>query len=371
MDNYRLSDLLEMNLIQTLADSNFRATGLPMSIIDALDTSILVRAGWTDICMNFHRTNPASLQRCIESDASIKDRLVEGEKHQYKCKNGLWHVAIPIMVSRKHLATMFLTQFYFEGEIPEREFFIRQGQEFGYDLEAYLAALDRLPVFSREKVDYILAYDQALVKFISDLAMQSLQVKKAYEELEDRVRERTAELAQANQRLQTLVNESEQRNRQMTLLQEMNDTFHTCRTASEYFETIAHFGPKFFPGYTGALYTIDNTENLFEMAAGWGETASLASAFGPEECWGLRRSRAFLVDDPQEALNCPHLAAAVPAAYLCLPLMALGKPIGLLHLQRPTPEAGEPPQSIERYARSVAEAIAMALANLKLRSTAG
>jgi len=50
MSIYRLSELLDMTLVQKLAESNYRASGLPMSIIDAFDTSILVSAGWQDIC---------------------------------------------------------------------------------------------------------------------------------------------------------------------------------------------------------------------------------------------------------------------------------------------------------------------------------
>ncbi len=193
MHNYRLSDLLDISLIQKLADSNFLASGLPLSIIDAHDTSVLLRAGWTDICMNFHRACTASHQRCIESDSSISDFRLTGdaEARRYKCKNGLWHVAIPIVVAGKHLATMFLAQFIFEGEILDREYFSRQALEFGYDQQAYLAALGKLPVFSVEKVDYIVAYDKALVRFIADLAEQSLRIietKKSLTESEEKYR---------------------------------------------------------------------------------------------------------------------------------------------------------------------------------------
>lgn len=41
MNDYRLSELLDMSLIQRLAESNFRASGIPMNIIDAVDASIL------------------------------------------------------------------------------------------------------------------------------------------------------------------------------------------------------------------------------------------------------------------------------------------------------------------------------------------
>jgi len=78
-----------MTIIQTLAESNFRASGLPMSIIDALTHPYLLSAGWQD---NLHEVSPAntlSHARCLESDAYVRDQLDEGETCQYKCKNGL------------------------------------------------------------------------------------------------------------------------------------------------------------------------------------------------------------------------------------------------------------------------------------------
>jgi len=191
MHDYRLFELLDMSLIRQLAESNFRVSGIPLSIIDAVDASILVRAGWTDLCMKFHRAVRASNQRCIESGLFIGDRLVEGEVVRNKCKNGLWHLAFPIVVAKQHLATMYLAQFYFEGEVPEREYFINQGREFGYDMNAYLAALDRLPIFSVEKVNWIIEYNKALVRFIADLAEHSIgafEAKKILMESEKKYR---------------------------------------------------------------------------------------------------------------------------------------------------------------------------------------
>jgi two-component system cell cycle sensor histidine kinase/response regulator CckA len=174
MRDYRLSDLLDLNIIQKMADAHYRAAGMPIGIIDAIDGAILVGAGWQDICLKFHRANPRSLQLCRESDNYIKDHLVEGEACSYKCKNGLWDIGVPIVVAGRHLATLFLGQFFYEGEVPDRAFFARSGHEFGFDVSAYLEALGRVPVFSREQVDYILEYNKALVGFIADLAERSL-----------------------------------------------------------------------------------------------------------------------------------------------------------------------------------------------------
>ena len=183
MIGYRLCDLLDLPIVQKMADAHYRAAGMPIGIIDAIDGSILVGAGWQDICVKFHRANPLSLQRCRESDSYIKDHLVRGEACRYKCKNGLWDIGIPIVVAECHLATMFLGQFFYEGEVPDRKFFTRQAHEFGFNVNEYLAALDRVPVFSREKVDHILEYDQALADFIADLAGHALSKIEADEKI--------------------------------------------------------------------------------------------------------------------------------------------------------------------------------------------
>jgi diguanylate cyclase (GGDEF)-like protein/PAS domain S-box-containing protein len=493
MKDYRLADLLDMSLVQTLADSNFRATGLPISIADAFDRSFLVRTGWTDLCSKFHRAFPASNQICRAADATVRGQLIAGEAFQYKCQFGLWHVAIPITVAGQHLATMFMTQFCVAGEVPDRDFFISKSHQFGYDLNGYLAATERVPVLSREKVDYIITYYQAMVRFISDLAEHSLELKKSQAELEDKVQARTAELANANEflenifdnsadsigitdqhghmikwnkageamygysfaelqdikafdlyadreelkimlaqlrrdgfvknyeidmmkkdgssfpcslsvkilrdaenkniggvtvsrdltevkktmanfeaankQLQVLVAETNELNRHMALLQEMNDFFQSCQSAEETYSTIAHYTPKFFPDYQGALYLLNNSENFFEIATSWGEASSLEVLFGHNDCWALRRSRMVFVDNPQTALNCQHVSSSLSTGYLCLPLMAQGKALGILHLQKLTSGPIANPEALEQHAKPVTEAMSLALANLKLRET--
>jgi two-component system CheB/CheR fusion protein len=170
----RLPDLLDASVLQRLAEANFAATGMPIGVIDAVDGSVLVGCGWQEICVRFHRAHPESLARCRESDDHIASHLEEGLPCEYTCRNGLRDIGVPIVVEGRHLATLFLGQFFYEGETPDREFFVRQARELGFDVRAYLAALDRVPVFPRATVENIVAYDVALAQFVSDLARRAL-----------------------------------------------------------------------------------------------------------------------------------------------------------------------------------------------------
>lgn len=183
-----LGDLLDVSMLVKLAEANYRANGMPVGIIDAVDGSVVVGVGWQDICTLFHRVNRLTLERCRESDEYIKAHLGEKEPCEYTCRNGLRDIAVPIRAAGRHFATLFLGQFFYEGESPAREFFIRQAKQFGFDEKVYLAAFDRVPAFSRMSVENILAYNKAFASFISSLAEEAILRKDAEEKAQSLAR---------------------------------------------------------------------------------------------------------------------------------------------------------------------------------------
>jgi diguanylate cyclase (GGDEF)-like protein/PAS domain S-box-containing protein len=176
------------------------------------------------------------------------------------------------------------------------------------------------------------------------------------------------ELQRANEQLRFMVQIAEDRTIQMTLLNEMSECIQACQTSEDAYNAIGHFGPRFFQGYEGALYIINKTRNILESAATWGKASSPEPVFLPDDCWALRRGRTHLVDDPHSGLFCRHVSPPLPAGSLCIPLMAQGEAMGILHLRRSNPDAG-PLETIVPLATTVSEALALALANLKLRET--
>ncbi|WP_432736061.1 PocR ligand-binding domain-containing protein [Maridesulfovibrio sp. FT414] len=168
-------DLVELKQLQNLLEVSYAATRMPSGIIDAVSGEIYAGAGWQRICLEFHRKNPESQKQCIESDTAITDRIQSGQHHGYKCANGLWDVGIPIMCMKKHVATFFLGQFFYEDEEPDVDFFIRQARKYNYNQKEYLAALSEVPRFSYPEVEEILKYNTALASFLSDSATKSMQ----------------------------------------------------------------------------------------------------------------------------------------------------------------------------------------------------
>lgn len=164
-----ITDFLDKGTIQALMDQFYEVTSLPMSIVD-LEGNVLVGIGWQDICTNFHRTNPESLARCLESDLELAKHIPRGEYRLYKCKNNMWDAATPLIIEDKHMGNIFMGQFFFDDETPDEDLFRRQAREYGYDEEAYIEAFRRIPVFSRKHIQNAMVFFTAFAELIASMS---------------------------------------------------------------------------------------------------------------------------------------------------------------------------------------------------------
>jgi diguanylate cyclase (GGDEF)-like protein/PAS domain S-box-containing protein len=170
-------------------------------------------------------------------------------------------------------------------------------------------------------------------------------------------------LHDANDKLQAWVAELEQRNSEMALLGEMGELLQTCTTADEAYEVVAHSALQLFRDDSGALYVFRNSRNIVERAASWGDVPPQDHGFEPDECWALRRGRLHVVESTG-GLRCPHAQDQATIGSLCIPMMAQGEALGILHL---CCSADTLTESRRRFAQTVAENLALGLANLRLR----
>lgn len=210
-------------------------------------------------------------------------------------------------------------------------------------------------------------------------------------------RKQTEEAAQqAHENLTRWVNDLEQRNRETLLLGQMSEFLQACNSTEEAYQVINDLLKPFFPHISGGLFVARNSKNLVEMVAIWGDLQGISEAvFSPQDCWALRRGRAHFVPASTSNLLCKHIhqknyrqyqlnsnnsnkislnsstKAELPAVYpvmvehLCVPMIAQGDALGLLCLA--SDEVGQISGDQQRLATAVAEHIALALANLKLR----
>ena len=180
--------------------------------------------------------------------------------------------------------------------------------------------------------------------------------------LEERISDRTTELAKANHELEI-------DRQQISLLSRMSELLQTCVDSDEACEVIRQYGQQIFPTDSGSLWIISESRNIVEAVGYWGDPPK-ERVFSPQDCWALRQGRAHLVESAS-GMVCVHLGPNVAFPSFCIPLTAQSETLGLLHIESRAQPAMSgtaiPTASKERLATAMAEQVALALANLKLR----
>jgi diguanylate cyclase (GGDEF)-like protein len=194
----------------------------------------------------------------------------------------------------------------------------------------------------------------AIMLGINALA-EELEVSR--EELEERVRARTAEL--------------ETFNLDVGRLTELGNLLQASETTDEAYAVLDQSLAGIFGDVAGTVYRYRASRNVLERKSVWGTTSG-TEVLGPADCWALRRGQAHFVRAESPALTCPHVGKRTGNS-MCIPMSARGDTIGLLHLMdgdgtgaRSVTQLSPAKQSL---AVAVAEQTSLALANLDLRDT--
>lgn len=201
--------------------------------------------------------------------------------------------------------------------------------------------------------------------------------------LEQQIKERTEELAETNSRLQQEMRERErarrtideqneqmmqslkERSQRATLLAKMGELLQSCYSRDEIFTAAVGFAPRIFPRRRGALALFNSSRNLVEVYGQWHDCRLPVTSFEADSCWALRRGHPHLVLAGDSTARCAH-AVGVTNTYLCIPILAQGEPLGILHVQAtdsdPTFEEAE--MSLKT---TFASQVGLSVANIRLR----
>jgi diguanylate cyclase (GGDEF)-like protein len=166
--------------------------------------------------------------------------------------------------------------------------------------------------------------------------------------------------------LRETVRELERRAFQNTVLAEMANLLQTCQTTDQACAIITACAARLFPDEAGGLLLLRGEPARLGLVSVWGDPCLRAGEFLPDECRALRPGAPE--GERRAAPPCAHLGCPPPAASVCVPLVAQGEAVGVLHVQAGAAVAALP-EAHERLAQAVADQAALALANLHLRQS--
>ncbi len=201
--------------------------------------------------------------------------------------------------------------------------------------------------------------------------------------LERQILERTTQLADTNNRLQEemaernaarreldrqyerMMEDLRERSERATLLAKMGELLQSCINLDEVYAAALGFAPRIFPAVRGAMALLNVSRSLAEVIGSWSACQLPAKDFEPVECWALRTGHPHLVVAGDSTATCAH-AAGVKNTYLCIPILAQGETLGILHLQA-TDEAPQLDASELSFKTTFAAQVGLSIANIRLR----
>jgi diguanylate cyclase (GGDEF)-like protein/PAS domain S-box-containing protein len=256
----------------------------------------------------------------------------------------------------------------------------RAGQP--YDVEYRLRRKDGTYRWFLCRGNPIRNFDGEIVKWFGTCTDIEDQ-KKNQQILEEQILERTMQLADTNTRLQQeilekdsarrefdqrserMMEELRRRSERATLLAKMGELLQSCVSLNEVFATALGFAPKIFPTARGAMALLNASRSLAEVIGSWTDCQLPVMEFETVDCWALRTGHTHLVSAGDLTAPCPH-AAGVKNAYLCIPILAQGETLGIVHLQA-TDETPQLDASELSFKTTFAAQVGLSIANIRLR----
>lgn len=160
-----------------------------------------------------------------------------------------------------------------------------------------------------------------------------------------------------------------ERTRQIALLGELSQALQGCVNSKELADLIERAALALYPHCRGALL-LKGASEVVQLEHAWGDS-NHEEAFPCQDCWALRIGRPYHCQQAGAA-SCMHVREN-DQDYICLPLIANGEILGVLHLSGLG--AGATKAGIPWAAKSVAERTAIAISvvrreeRLMLRAT--
>ena len=180
LEHLTLLDVIDKGTLQSLQDAFADATGMAALATD--DTGAVTHlSNPTEFCMKYTRKSHVGADRCNQCDLrGGAEASRTGRPSVYFCHGGLVDFAAPIIVNGKHIGSLIGGQVLTEA--PDENKFRKIAKEIGVDPDDYIAALRKVPIVPKEKVD---AAAELLYQIANSLSTAGYQQAITLEKMEN------------------------------------------------------------------------------------------------------------------------------------------------------------------------------------------
>lgn len=200
-----LTDLIDVELLQTIQNAFSRLTGYAALVTDADGTAVTEGSNFSDFCIKYIRSNPEGRKLCELCDKyGAHQAHINGESSYYYCHTGLIDFAAPI-VMEGHVVGCFIGGQVGTKEIPYDKL-IEDADKFGIDREAYLAAAKKIKLVSQEEVESNSRALFEIAKVLSKIAYDRYQLRIKNRQIEESARAKSDFLANMSHEIRTPMN---------------------------------------------------------------------------------------------------------------------------------------------------------------------
>ncbi len=161
MVNGTFTQLITADQAQRLMEACHRMTGLFAAILDGKGNT-LAAAGCQDICNLFHHRHTGRCEHHQEGDSSSANYSPGPDEEfiEFTCTHGLRHLSAPLLIDGTCVATLLTGRFFYDD-----------------DKKRYLNALNRIPVFSRERIREIFDCYREMLRVPLEIGCQKQQLE--------------------------------------------------------------------------------------------------------------------------------------------------------------------------------------------------
>lgn len=166
--------------------------------------------------------------------------------------------------------------------------------------------------------------------------------------------------------------ENDRLNAATRTLSELSEWLQQAKSEAELYEMISSVLGRLMPECRGSLFIYANSRDVLEVATEWNGQSRTASIH-PDDCWSLRRGHAYVHGTSEIEFHCDHVHDGINDNYCCIPIVAHGDTVGLLHLEYKLDASETSDEARSRFADrarlglACAEHLSIAIANMKLR----